>query len=169
MVNRSTIIVAMDISTHDTMLTWVGLVHAGSYLPRALGDHLHEELGISLPEQDLLKQLDVAGGELKLVELSRRIYLSKAGITKMVDRLETKGLVTRVQSETDRRVVMARLAASGKKVVTRSRTLIVRWVEANLREHLSDMQLLALRDALETLLKGHGRLEGQMAHLRGGA
>ena len=63
----------MEITTHDYMLTWVSLVHAGSWLPRALGEQLDAELGISLPEQDLLKQLDAAGGELKLVELSRRI------------------------------------------------------------------------------------------------
>ena len=65
----------MSLSTHDYMITWVSLVHAGIYFPGALSRHLQNELGISLPEQDLLKQLGVAGGELKLVELSRRIYL----------------------------------------------------------------------------------------------
>lgn len=158
----------MEITTHDYMLTWVSLVHAGSWLPRALGEQLDAELGISLPEQDLLKQLDAAGGELKLVELSRRIFLSKAGVTKMVDRLEETGHVARIQSDSDRRVVLARLTRSGAQVLGRSRSLIVRWVEQNLRNHLSDMQLLALRDALETLLKGHGRWEGQMQHLAGG-
>ncbi len=148
------------------MITWVSLVHAGSYFPGALSRHLQEELGISLPEQDLLKQLGVAGGELKLVELSRRIYLSKAGITKMMDRLESAGHVARVRSKNDRRVIMARLTTSGKKVLARSRKLLVAWVETNLRDHLSDKQLLAMRDALETLLKGHDRWDGQMAHLR---
>jgi len=156
----------MDLSQHDVMMTWVSLVHAGTYLPRALSQHLQEELGISLAEQDLLKQLKTGSGEMKLVELSRRIYLSKAGVTKMVTRLETAGLITRVQSETDRRVVLARLTAKGEKVLDRSRTLLVAWVEKNLRDHLTPMQLLALRDSLETLLKGHDRWAGQLKHLR---
>lgn len=157
----------MSLSTHDFMLTWVSLVHAGSHFPQALSRHLQEQLGISLPEQDLLKQLGVAGGELRLVDLSRRIFLSKAGVTKMVDRLEGAGLVARVPSETDRRVVNAKLTRAGQKTLDRSRKLVVAWVRTNLRDHLSDKQLLAMKDSLESLLKGHDRWEGQMAHLKG--
>jgi len=149
------------------MITWVSLVHAGIYFPGALSRHLQNELGISLPEQDLLKQLGVAGGELKLVELSRRIYLSKAGITKMMDRLESAGHVIRVRSKSDRRVVNAKLTTAGRMVLDRSRKLLVAWVKTNVRDHLSEKQLLAMRDALETLLKAHHRWEGQMVHLKG--
>lgn len=158
---------AMSLTTHDYMITWVSLVHAGTYLPNVLSRHLQEELGISLAEQDFLKQLGAAGGELKLIDLSRRIYLSKAGVTKMMDRLESAGHVTRVRSETDRRVVNAKLTAVGRKVLDGSRKLLVAWVKTNLRDHLSEKQLVAMRDALETLLKEHHRWEGQMAHLKG--
>jgi len=149
------------------MLTWVSLVHAGSYLPGALSQHLDEQLGISLSEQDLLKQLDVAGGELKLTDLSRRIYLSKAGVTKMMDRLVSAGLVNRVRSQSDRRVINAKLTTTGTKVLHDSRKLLVAWVKTNVSDHLSEKQLLAMGDALKTLLAGHQRWEGQMAHLKG--
>jgi hypothetical protein len=75
----------------------------------------------------------------------------------------------RVPSKTDGRVIMARLTTTGKETLARSRALLVPWVEKNLRRHLDDKQLLALKDALEALLSGHGRWEGQMAHLAGGA
>jgi len=152
---------------HDYMLTWVSLVHAGTYLPAALSQHLQDELGISLAEQDLIKQLAVAGGTLKLVELSRRIYLSKAGVTKMMDRLENAGLVERARSKSDRRVINAQLTAAGKKTFQRSLKLLGTWVKANLADHLSEKQLHALRDALESVLQGHDRWDGQMAHLKG--
>lgn len=154
---------------HDYMLTWASLVHAGIYLPAALSQHLHDELGISLAEQDLLKQLSVAGGRLKLVELSRRIFLSKAGVTKMIDRLEAAGLVARERSATDRRVVYAQLSKAGQDTLTRSRQLLSRWVKANLSDHLSEKQLHGLQGALRSLLEGHGRWDGQLAHLRGDA
>ena len=158
----------MAVTKNDYMLTWVSLVHAGSYLPAELGRHLQAELGLSLAEQDLLKQLMLGGGELKLSALSQRIYLSKAGITKMMDRLQKAGFVKRVPSKTDRRVIMARLTKRGAIVLASSFELLGPWVEANMLQHLDDNQLLALKDALEALLKGHDRWAGQMAHLAGG-
>lgn len=159
----------MNAAKDEYMLAWVSLVHAGTFLPGTLNQHLHEELGISLAEQDLLKQLSVAGGKLKLIELSRRLYLSKAGVTKMMDRLQSAGLVVRERSDEDRRVINATLTAAGKDAFKRSRKLLGPWVKNNLANHLSDKQLHALLDALKTVLQGHNRWEGQMAHLRGEA
>ena len=149
------------------MMTWVSLVHAGTYFPAELSGQFQAYLGISLAEQDLLKQLGIAGGELRLTELSQRIYLSKAGITKMMDRLENAGHVVRERSSTDRRVIMAKITTSGSKVLKRSRQLLLAWVKTNLKDQLSEKQLLALLDALQTLLQNHGRWEGQVAHLKG--
>ena len=157
----------MAVTKNDYMLTWVSLVHAGSYLPAELGRYLQAEVGLSLAEQDLLKQLMLGGGELKLSALSRRIFLSKAGITKMMDRLEKTGFVKRVPSKTDRRVIMARLTKRGAKALERSFQLLGPWVEENLRQHLDDNQLLAMKDALQALLSGHDRWEGQAEHLAG--
>lgn len=154
----------MAVTKNDYMLAWVSLVHAGSYLPTELGRYLQAELELSLAEQDLLKQLMLGGGELKLSELSQRINFSKAGITKMMDRLQKAGFVKRVRSKTDRRVIMARLTKRGAIVLARSFELLGPWVEKNLKQHLEDSQLLALKGSLETLLKGHDRWEGQVQH-----
>jgi DNA-binding MarR family transcriptional regulator len=149
----------MTITKNDYMLTWASLVQAGSHLPAELGQHLQVELGLSLAEQDLLKQLMLGGGEQKLSELSQRIGLSKAGVTKMMDRLQKAGFAKRVPSKTDRRVIMARLTKRGATVLTRSFELLGLWVEANFRQLLDDNQLLALQDALQALLKGQNRRE----------
>ena len=149
------------------MLTWVSLVHVGAWLPAELSRHLQSELGISLAEQDLLKQLGAAGGELKLVELARRIFLSKAGITKMVDRLEAAGLVTRARSKEDRRVINARRTSAGQRTLAASRKLLLAWVRSNLADRLTAKQLKDLQRTLKALLDSHGRWEGQLAHLKG--
>ncbi len=151
----------------EFMMVWVSLVHAGAYLPAALSDHLRAEAGISLAEQDLLKQLNSTGGKSRMVDLAKRIFLSKAGVTKMVDRLEKIALVNRQKSATDGRVVQVTLTASGKKTLERSRALLLPWVKSNLADHLSGEQLRDLGSALESLLKGHDRWHGQMEHLYG--
>ena len=158
----------MSLPTNEFMMAWVSLVHAGSYLPSALSQHLQDELGISLPEQDLLKQLGAEQDGLKLVELSRRIFLSKAGVTKMMDRLETAGFVARERSTTDRRVINAKLTRAGEQTLQRSRKLLVAWVKTNFADHLDGEQLPALGAALEAVLQGHNRWAGQMTHLEGG-
>ncbi len=51
------------------------------------------------------------------IELAREIDVDAGAVTRMVDRLEAKGLVERVRSESDRRVVHLRLTAAGELVV----------------------------------------------------
>ena len=154
---------------HDWMPAWVSLVHAGTTLTAGLDAHLQEQLGISLPEQDLLKQLDVNGGALTLGALARRLFFSKAGMTKMVDRLERAGLVRRERSDQDRRSISAVLTDDGLQAVRRSRELLMAWVWENFRAHLDDRQMVALRDSLRALLEGLGHFQAQQAHLRGEA
>lgn len=157
----------MEVTKHDTMLTWVSFVHASTYMMSALDRELRDKVGISLAEHDLLSRLGKVGGDVMLSELARRVYLSKGGMTKMVDRLERAGQVERVRPGPDRRVTSAKLTAAGRATLGRSRPVLEAWVEANLRDHLSDEQLIALRDVLRTLLEGHGRWEGQMRYLLG--
>jgi DNA-binding MarR family transcriptional regulator len=47
------------------------------------------------------------------VELAREIDMDAGAVTRLVDRLEAKGLVERVRSEADRRVVHLRLTPAG--------------------------------------------------------
>lgn len=49
------------------------------------------------------------------VELAREIDMDAGAVTRLVDRLEAKGLVERVRSEADRRVVHLRLTPAGDK------------------------------------------------------
>jgi DNA-binding MarR family transcriptional regulator len=50
-------------------------------------------------------------------ELAREMMVDAGAITRMLDRLEAKGLVERVRSETDRRVVDLRLTPAGEAAV----------------------------------------------------
>jgi DNA-binding MarR family transcriptional regulator len=48
-------------------------------------------------------------------EMARLLEVDAGAMTRLIDRLETKGLLERVRSETDRRVVMLRLTADGQR------------------------------------------------------
>ena len=51
------------------------------------------------------------------LELARELAMDAGAITRMLDRLEAKGLIQRVRSESDRRVVNVQLTPQGEAVV----------------------------------------------------
>jgi len=55
------------------------------------------------------------GGAMPVAELARGCEVDAGAMTRMLDRLEAKGLVRRVRSTTDRRVVTIELTADGSR------------------------------------------------------
>ncbi len=60
-----------------------------------------------------------SGKATTAIELARVACVDAGAVTRMVDRLEDKGLIERVRSETDRRVVNLRLTAAGEAAAAR--------------------------------------------------
>lgn len=153
--------------TRSMMQAWVSLIHAGTHFRHGLEKSLRDEIGISLAEQDLIKQLHVNGGVLTLTELSQRIYFSKAGVTRMLDRLEKSGLVVREPVPEDRRAFHAVLTPRGRETFDRSRVVLRDFVERHLGAVLDHDDLNELARILEHLLRAEGVFEGQQHHLKG--
>jgi DNA-binding MarR family transcriptional regulator len=82
---------------------------------RAAVRRLHDRHGISTAAFDLLSQLRRADPPHRrtIGELAEATLLTSAATTLRIDRLEAEGLVRRVRSEEDRRVVYAELTAAG--------------------------------------------------------
>ena len=76
---------------------------------------LHERHGLTTAAFDLLSQLRRAGPPHRRTtgELAAATLLTSAATTLRIDRLEAEGLVRRVRSDTDRRVVHAELTPEG--------------------------------------------------------
>ena len=74
---------------------------------------LRNSFGVTLPQFDVLSELEHAGHALTMSELSRELMVSNGNITGVIDRLERDGMVSRRPSETDRRVQYIELTESG--------------------------------------------------------
>ncbi len=89
---------------------------------RAVGLYSRELLrrrNLTTSQLATLRQLG-RHGALSAGELARGISVSQATITGIVDRLESRGLVTRSRDAEDRRRVVIDLAAAGREVVASS-------------------------------------------------
>jgi DNA-binding MarR family transcriptional regulator len=58
-----------------------------------------------------------AGRAATAIELARELDVDAGAVTRLVDRLQAKGLLARVRSATDRRVVQLQLTADGEAAV----------------------------------------------------
>jgi DNA-binding MarR family transcriptional regulator len=86
----------------------------------AVDRRLRAELGLSFPLFEALFVLSVAPeGRLRMVDIQRRMLVSKSNVTQLIDKLEAEGLVEREASPTDRRLVYAILTERGPQVVAR--------------------------------------------------
>jgi DNA-binding MarR family transcriptional regulator len=69
---------------------------------------------LSLAEADVLTTIARAPeGQLNCSEIAEKTLITKSGITKILDRLEDRGLVKRVPSRDDRRSISIQLSAKG--------------------------------------------------------
>lgn len=91
----------------------------------------------------------------RLTDLARRARMSKQGMMLLVDDLETRGYVRRVQDPEDVRAKVVRLTARGRRYVAEARRAVAA-VEARARRELGDRRYEALRSALEELTEAAG-------------
>jgi DNA-binding MarR family transcriptional regulator len=75
---------------------------------------LSRSANLTIPQLVCLRQL-LQEGELPIGELAKRVSLSKATLTGVIDRLEAKGLVHRERSSADRRSVYLSLTEKGRE------------------------------------------------------
>jgi DNA-binding MarR family transcriptional regulator len=93
---------------------WAIAIRAG----RAFENYIERELatvGLSIAKYGALSMLAHAKDPLALCELAQRVECGPSNVTQLIDRLETEGLVKRVDDPADRRVVRAQLTPAGRE------------------------------------------------------
>ena len=100
--------------TPDELAAWRAFLRAHATVTRALEAELVAEQRISLAAYDVLVQLaEAPGRKLRMTELADAVLLSRSGVTRLVDRLERSGLVSRCPVANDGRGVAAQITDAG--------------------------------------------------------
>ena len=135
---------------------WLNLLQTFAVVSGRLEAELDAAHGLSLAEHEVLMRLmQSPERRLRMYDLADLLLLSKSGVTRIVDRLEKRGVVAREISDEDRRVVYAVLNPAGMKLVRQTRTLMHESVERFFSRHLSDADVAALRGILRGVLEGN--------------
>jgi DNA-binding MarR family transcriptional regulator len=128
---------------------WRSLLHAHATLMRRLEVDLAETTGLALADFDVLAQLALAGGELRMTELAQRALISRSGMTRRVARLVDQGLVRRAGAEGDARAVVVALTDAGVARLVETAPVHLRGVADLFVSQLDEQELQALRNALD--------------------
>jgi DNA-binding MarR family transcriptional regulator len=132
-------------------------VHTVLY--RELERRLVKSSGMPISTYDILLRLAWAGSSgLRMSELATQLLMTTGGLTRLVDRLEGDGLLTRTRTAHDLRGYEARITPAGRKALR----------SANQR-HLADIRDLFLdhvtEEQLEVLAEVWRRVKAASADL----
>ncbi len=136
---------------------WAWLLQVRAAVGERIERALRAESGLDLSEFEVLQRLAASGeGHMRMQELARAVLLTKSGITRVVDRLEARGLVERVPCPQDRRAIWARITAKGRAVLERARPAHDRVVSEALGERLEPEEMDTLVGLLSKVGSGLG-------------
>jgi DNA-binding MarR family transcriptional regulator len=95
---------------------WLRMLSTTRLISQEIRRRLRAEFGATLPQFDLMAQLERERDGLRLGELSRRTMVTNGNTTGLIDRLEADGLILRETPGEDRRVTVAKLTPQGVKL-----------------------------------------------------
>ncbi|HBY58009.1 MAG TPA: MarR family transcriptional regulator [Candidatus Atribacteria bacterium] len=93
---------------------------------RAMSIHsksLVKHYGLTFPQLLILQELSHTN-QISIGEIARRISLSQATVTDILDRLETKNLIIRTRNNLDRRQVLIKITPKAKDIISKNPSLL---------------------------------------------
>jgi DNA-binding MarR family transcriptional regulator len=143
-------------SVRDTRLAneaWEALFRAQATL--SLGFERDGDWGDLLPrEYGVLYALSAAPDGLRMSEMCDDVLLTQAGISRLVSRLEKRGLVERADDPDDARAYRIRMTDTGTEVQRRIGRVHARQVAVAMTRALDRDQLRTLRELTSALAAG---------------
>jgi DNA-binding MarR family transcriptional regulator len=115
---------------------------------RRITKELARRAELTGPQLTVVKILETVG-DLSLSDLSDRIRAQNSTVTGIIDRMEREGLVVRVRSTEDKRVVIIRLTEKGERI---AREIPVEPMEI-FRGALAGLTLAETRELMRILTK----------------
>ncbi len=106
----------------DELVAWRGFLRAHREVVAHLDEELQRAHDLPLSSYEVL--LYLAGsddGRMRMGELAEHLLLSRSGLTRLVDRLERRGLVVRERCKEDARGYFAQITPAGREIFTAAR------------------------------------------------
>jgi DNA-binding MarR family transcriptional regulator len=143
----------------QSLRLWLRLLACENIIENRLRGALREHFNVTLPQFDVLAELEYLGQPLTMTDLSKRLMVSNGNVTGVVDRLVREGLVQRQPSESDRRVNLISLTPRGLELFRQMAAQHEQWVA----EMFSDLEPGEVTQLATLLSRAHEFLKSRHA------
>ena len=141
----------MSSPTREQLIVWRAFLETSYALIDILDAELQAERGLSLAWYDALVHLEEGEHGLRMNELASRILLSKSGLTRVIDKMEEAGLVTRERPAGNRRVVLVHMTPKGAETLAAARVVHRRGIQEHFAQQVDQADLQALAGILQPI------------------
>jgi len=138
--------------TETETQAWIGLVKAQQHLLDKVEEELKKAGFPQLSWYDILWELERSkDGSLRLNDIGKKVILDKHNVTRLVQRLESEGLVSRSQCPVDGRGIFACITDKGKKLRRKMWKVYERVVRMNFLCKYNKKELHEFRNFIERI------------------
>jgi len=135
------------------LAAWRSFITAHAVLIDMIDRELVAAGCVPLQWYDVLVELvEAPDHRLRMHQLAAQVVLSRSGLTRLVDRLEAEGLLTRERSGQDRRGAYAVLTEKGRAALRQAWPIYARGIANHFARHLSGAEARTLTEAFEGIL-----------------
>lgn len=126
----------------EGLQAWTAVCEVVDRVRVAVNRDLQNHVGLTLAENLVLCQVAMAPGKsLRMVDIAQLLTIAKSAVTKTVDRLEERGLLTRERDPSDRRTVRATLTAEGAKLFAAAQPTFADAVQRHFADHMTQAEI----------------------------
>lgn len=139
---------------------WRAYVIGSELLRKQLNRELQDRHGLALADYEVLVRLsECDGGRMRMAQLAGEVASSKSRLSHQIGRMETAGLVQRVECGDDARGVFAQITEAGRARLRETAPTHVAGVRAHLVDLLDAADQEALAEIFERVLVHLGHPE----------
>ena len=136
----------------ECALAWQTLRMAHDRVAQRLGADLADSCGLAINEFDVLLFLrSHARDEVRIGALLDAVPLSQPALSRLVARLEARGLLARCEAEDDARAVVVSLTETGTALIDRALVIHAQVVHETLIDKFSETERTALLRTLSQI------------------
>ncbi len=136
------------------LTTWRNFITAQARLIDIIDRELAAADCVPLHWYDVLIELQEAPNKrLRMAELAKKVVLSKSGLTRLVDKLETARLIVREITAEDGRGAYAVLTEAGYKALRKAWPVYAQGIQRYFAHHLSDEEARIMNTAFMIMLR----------------
>ena len=138
---------------------WLAFMRAGLAVTRAMDRDAEATGRLLFSEHHILATLNESPPlGVRPTELAERTGLTKSGLTRAIDRLESQHLIERRACASDARGQLIVMTPQGQRVLKRAAPEHFRSIARNFADHLTDRELDVITTALERVAGSGGRV-----------